>query len=184
MVSALSFVFLAAGLVALFAGAIWDLKERIIPDHLVIVVLAAGAALRLTSASVSWLTPVIGILVFLAMSFQAAHNIVGGGDAKMMTAVTFLFPPAHVALMLVMIALAGGILALAYVSARYALKAFGWERAPASTVRGFLRGEAQRAMAGAPLPFGFAIFAGVVSTVFLELTPCFSAISSSTFCSL
>jgi len=184
MISPLSILLLAAALVALVVATVSDLRERIIPDVLVLTVLCAGVALRLTSAGISWLTPVIGIFVFLAMSFQAAHRIVGGGDAKMMTAVTFLFPPGRVALMLMMIALAGGILSLAYLGARFALKAYGWERAPATSNPGFLRTEAARAAAGAPLPFAFAIFAGVACTVLLELTPCFSAISSSTSCSL
>jgi prepilin peptidase CpaA len=184
MISPLSFLLLAAALLALFVATLRDLKARIIPDHLVIAVLCAGGALRLTASTVSWLSPIIGILVFLAMSFQAAHNIVGGGDAKMMTAVTFLFPPERVALMLMMIALAGGILSLAYLAAGYALKARGWARMPATNCAGLLRGEAARAAAGAPLPFGFAIFAGVTCTVLLELLPCFSAISSSTSCSL
>lgn len=184
MVFLLSFLLLAAAMVALFAAMMCDLKQRIIPDQLVLVVLCAGGALRLMANTISWLTPVIGILVFLAMSFQAARNIVGGGDAKMMTAVTFLFPPERVAIMLMMIALAGGILGLAYLGAGYALKACGWERATVTNRPGFLRAEAARAMTGASLPFGIAIFAGVTCTVLLELLPCFSAISSSTSCSL
>jgi prepilin peptidase CpaA len=124
------------------------------------------------------------VLVFLPMSFLAARKIVGGGDAKMMTAVTFLFPPERVALVVLIIALAGGILGLAYLAAGYAFKAWGRARAPGLADPGFLRAEAARALAGAPLPFAFAIFAGVACTVFLELFSCFSATSYSTFCSL
>jgi prepilin peptidase CpaA len=184
MISPLSILLLAAALVALFVAAARDLKDRVIPDALVLTVLCAGGALRLTSATVSWLTPIIGVLVFLAMSFQAARNVVGGGDAKMMTAITFLFPPANVPVALVMIALAGGILSAAYLAAGFALRARGMRAANVPSRRGLLRAEAHRAAAGEPLPFAFAILAGVVCTLLLEAIPCFSAISSSTYCSL
>lgn len=180
----ISILLMAAALLALFVAAAHDLKDRIIPDALVVTVLCVGGALRLMSANPSWLTPVIGILVFLAMSFQAARNIVGGGDAKMMTAVTFLFPPANVPIALVMIALAGGILSAAYLAAGYALRARGMSTAPVPVRPGLLRVEARRAAAGEPLPFAFAIVAGVVCTLLLEAIPCLSAISSSTYCSL
>ena len=179
----LTILLMSAALVALFVSVTHDLKNRVIPDALVLTVLCAGGALRLTSASISWLTPLIGILVFLAMSFQASRNIVGGGDAKMMTAVTFLFPPQIVPVMLVMIALAGGILSGAYLAAGYALKSWGFSPATGSN-SGLLHVEASRAMTGAPLPFGLAIFSGVALTVLLETVSCFSAISSSTSCLL
>lgn len=184
MISALSISLLAAALVALIVSAARDLKDRIIPDALVLTVLCAGGALRLTSATVSWLTPLIAILVFLVLSFQAARNMIGGGDAKMMTAITFLFPPANVPVALVMIALAGGILSAAYLAAGYALRARGSRAAAIPPNAGLLRVEAHRAAAGEPLPFAFAILAGVVCTLLLEAIPCFSAISSSTYCSL
>lgn len=180
----LSILLIFAALVTLAVAAACDLKDRIIPDALVLTVLFAGGALRLTAATVSWLTPIIGLLVFLAMSFQAARNIVGGGDAKMMTAVTFLFPPQIVPVTLVMIALAGGILSGAYLAAGCALRSRGVRAAVVPPRAGLLRVEAARAVAGAPLPFGFAIFAGVAVTVLLETLPCFSAIYSSTSCSL
>ncbi len=183
MISPLSILFLAIALGALVLSTVHDLKDRVIPDALVLIVLCAGGALRLSAATVSWLTPVIAIAVFLAMSFQAARNVIGGGDAKMMTAVTFLFPPAHVPIAIVMIALAGGILSAAYLAAGYALRSRRVSPVTASK-RGLLRAEAARAMAGEPLPFAFAILAGVACTLVLEAIPCFSAIYSSTSCSL
>ena len=185
MIAPLTLLLLAAALLTLLIAAGWDLKARIIPDRLVLAIMGIGLVLRLAQAGgASWISIAVAVLVFLPMSHLAARNIVGGGDAKMITAITFLFPPERVVLPLVMIALAGGVLSVGYLMAGQMLKSWSGARVPVHNQSGLLRTETARVIAGEPLPFAFAIFAGVACSIILEALPCISATSSSTFCSL
>lgn len=181
--------FLAAALLILLLAAVWDFRERLIPNRLVLGVLGIGVVMRVAGeGSGSWISLVAAAIVFLPLSFLAARNAVGGGDVKMITAITFLFPPEHVPLTLVMIALFGGVLSIAYLTLAQLLKPKAGGRVLAlpgpSLETGILRAEAARVMAGVPMPFALAIFAGVLYSIVTEVLPCIYATSFSTSCSL
>ncbi len=97
--------------------------RRIIPNRLVLLVLASGIALRLLSApSPLWLGLLGPIAVLLALGLLASHNLVGWGDAKLITAVSVAVPADRLLTLLLAIALAGGLLSCLYLAARCVLR--------------------------------------------------------------
>ena len=106
------------GLAALVVAAMTDLRRRIIPNEAVLVVAGAGLVLGLLSFQ-GWrwrsaAAVALGLLVVLGQMTRL--GIVGGGDAKLIAAVSLSQPPADVPSLLLHIALAGGGLALIYLA--------------------------------------------------------------------
>jgi prepilin peptidase CpaA len=105
----------AAGFCGLFIGTVIDLRARIIPDQMVLLVLAAGVSARVVADGwfAGW-SLLIGFVLFLPLAAATHRGFIGGGDAKMIPAVTLLFEPPRVFGLLLGIAVAGGVLALIY----------------------------------------------------------------------
>jgi prepilin peptidase CpaA len=176
-----------AALAALFAAAITDMKERRIPNKLVLVVLVLGVVLRLRSYDGTlWLSLLVTALVFAAGAWLASLEVIGGGDAKMIAAVTLLVPPAVVPILLVCIALAGGLLSGFYLGADWLVRRNGGAQlAPGEphpnggNFDHLVRIEAARMLANDPMPYGVAIFGGVASLILIGVFSCISATSCS-----
>jgi Flp pilus assembly protein protease CpaA len=173
-----SFLLQAGAVASLALAAAIDLKMRIIPNWLVLCVIAAGGALRLLAdGSAALWSFAIAFAVFVPLAAMTYRGHIGGGDAKMISATILLVEPAQVFALLTAIALAGGVLATLYFFlsitrdtaakpdrdlAPFALK-------PAS----LLPADALPATVAMPvgaveLPYGLAILAG---TAFLLLQP-------------
>jgi prepilin peptidase CpaA len=100
-----------------------DLASRIIPNRLVLLVLCASIVLRLLSApNPPWLGLLGPIAVLLALGLLASRDLVGWGDAKLITAVSVAVPPDRLLTLLFAIALAGGLLSCLYLAARFLLR--------------------------------------------------------------
>ena len=100
-----------------------DVARRIIPNRFVLLVLASGITLRLLSApSPFWLGLLGPIAVLLALGLLASHDLVGWGDAKLITAVSVAVPADRLLTLLLAIALAGGLLSCLYLAARCVLR--------------------------------------------------------------
>lgn len=101
------------GVLALLAAAIRDLLYRTIPDLCVVLAGVSGLILRFDSGS-EFLVASLGIalLLFVTMTFLFHLDAVGGGDVKLMAAASLLVPPSFVLGQLVLIAFAGGVLAM------------------------------------------------------------------------
>jgi prepilin peptidase CpaA len=166
-----------AGLAILGAAAFIDVRDRIIPNRLVILTLGAGLVMRLACDPYRiWLSLVISFGIFAALAYASRHNAIGGGDAKMIAAVSLLVPPDQVLSLLLDIALAGGGVALVYLVAR-----FGLHRRPPSLayaaqpggrgtgLRSMLRAEGARIGGGEPMPYGVAIAIGFAYRLLREL---------------
>jgi prepilin peptidase CpaA len=143
------------GLVALVVAAITDLRRRIIPNEAVLVVAGAGLVLRLLSFQ-GWTLAIsagvaLGLLVVLGQMTRL--GIVGGGDAKLIAAVSLSQSPADVPSLLLHIALAGGGLALVYLSL---------SRLSSQPARVALRSQS--------IPYGVAILLGTLSLNILEVS--------------
>lgn len=165
----------AVAVASLALAAAIDLKMRIIPNWLVLCVVAAGVTLRvLTDGSAALWSIVIAFAVFVPLAAMTYRGHIGGGDAKMISATILLVEPAQVLALLTAIALAGGLLAVIYFLATISRNAA--KPSPVAIVRdsvsanltdlppsavGMLVGTAE-------LPYGVAILAG---TVFLLLQP-------------
>ncbi len=161
----------AISLAALLLSAATDLKQRIIPNELVLVValsgLLLGLAMRPGQVCISL---VVAALIFLMLGFLCRYGVLGGGDVKLMAAVTLLVPPGGIADLLIGIALAGGLLSCFYLGASYfARDALAGSCEPA--------GERVRVASRTEAPYAVAILGGVIWYVARESFPCSSAMS-------
>jgi len=177
----------AAALCALAAASSIDLRRRIIPNEASAFVAASGLALSLFSRpGTAWISLTIALGLLLALTVVAHVAGMGGGDVKLIAAVSLLAPPQGLAALLIGIALAGGLLSLVYLALRRLLTRPAASRpAPHRPRRHgrlarFLRGERARIRASRTVPYSLAIFAGVILYVLSELPQC----SSETHCLL
>ena len=100
-----------------------DVARRIISNRLVLLVLACGIALRLLSMPSPLFLGILGPLaVLIALGLLAGYNLIGWGDAKLITAVSVAVPPERLLVLLFVIALAGGALACFYIACRFLLR--------------------------------------------------------------
>jgi prepilin peptidase CpaA len=170
-----------ASLAVLVIAAFIDVRDRLIPDHLVVLTFGGGLVVRLVAdPDLTWLSLGIslGIAfgVFVVLAYVTRHRFIGGGDAKMIAAVTMLVPPAGVIPLLLDIALAGGVIALVYLVARLGLTrrptALAYAAYPVggdSWLCSMVRTEVARIVGGEPMPYGLAIAAGVAYRLLLEV---------------
>jgi prepilin peptidase CpaA len=154
------------GLIDLAAAATIDFRKRIIPNRLVLVMAGIGLALRLAAAAENILLSLLGAgAVLLCLGALARHQIVGGGDAKLIAAVTLLVSPAGIPRLLFAISLAGGLLGCLYLCARLFLNrvspAGGSGKDPGHA-KSWLSREMRRVAAGEPMPYALAVLGGVV----------------------
>ena len=174
----------AISLAALLVSAATDLKQRIIPNELVVVIALSGfllgLAMRPGQVCVSL---VVAALVFLTLGVLCRFQAVGGGDVKLMAAVTLLVPPSGIAELLVGIALAGGLLSCFYLSASYMVRDASngsCDATPgcaANTAVKWSTAEGIRIASRKQVPYGVAIFGGVIWYVARESFSCSSAMS-------
>ena len=177
---------LAIILCALLASSVVDLKQRIIPDELVILVAVCGLGACLsTRFSEVGLSLLIAAVVFFTLAVCCRYNLLGGGDVKLMSALSLAVPAQQVGWLMVEISVAGAVLCCAYLSARHALKAFrvvpaGGTPLPAQApLSAWVRLESERIMEGRSVPYALAILGGFVYHAFTEFAPCSHVI----FCS-
>jgi prepilin peptidase CpaA len=175
-----------ASLLALAGSAAADLRARIVPNEFAIFIALCGLAMALRpGAGQLWIAVLAAICVFSALGVLAHYNAIGGGDVKLIAATSLLVPPGHIPLLLVEIALAGGMLACLYLAGGLLLR-----RQPAlyrrptgtaqpSAFRKWLRREGSRIARGYPMPYALAVLGGVTIHLIRELPPCFSATSCS-----
>jgi prepilin peptidase CpaA len=172
----------------LAVSARMDLKDRIIPNELVAAVALVGLSQGFVARpGLVWLSLFAAIVVFCGLSILAHYKILGGGDMKLISAVTFLVPPDRVGQLLIEIVLAGGLLSCFYLAAQYGLKS---QRAPQSATvdvaspesgqARMIKTERARIAAGDSLPYALAVLGGVLIYIAREFSQCFYAM----FCSL
>lgn len=174
-------------LVLLVAIAKRDLAVRIIPNRFVILIATAGLILNvMTRPDLTLLSLLFSLITFLLLGTLVHYNFLGGGDAKLIAAVTLIVPPAQLSQLLITISLAGGMLSAAYFVAY-------WKR-PAKLA--FRRSDANRAApAKRPnrphrkyhanavmrhtVPYAVAVLGGTCIYLASELYKCFYATSCS-----
>ncbi len=138
------------------------MAARTVPNTLCGLVAIAGLVARLVDRNLP-----AGLGVALALFILAAlcwrRGWMGGGDVKLLGAVALLVPPASVAMLVVDVALAGGILAVTYL-ALYAIvpKPAAYKNKPRSVPARALRAERWRISRKGPIPYASAIAAGAL----------------------
>lgn len=168
-----------AALCVLAGASLVDLRRRIIPNEAAAFVAVSGIALNLIARpGGAWATVALSLIVLFALALAAHLAVVGGGDAKMIAAVSLLVPPDGLPTLLLAIALAGGLLSLVYLALRSWLRRMRPE-APSrhGAINRFLRRERARILATSTVPYSLAIFGGVVAYVMSELSQCSSGTS-------
>lgn len=166
-------------LAALIASAATDLKERIIPNELVVAIALAGLLLcLLMRPGQLGISLLAAALVFLAMGVLCRYGAIAGGDVKLMAAVTLLVPPSGVVELLARIALAGGLLSSLYLSASYLIgsaRGGSCDAVPENAVSGvaaWARLESARIASRKQVPYAVAILGGVIWYFARERVPC------------
>jgi prepilin peptidase CpaA len=147
--------------VALLVVAVWrDVATRIIPDEVSAGIAVIGLLVRLQEGWLALAFSASAALVLFLLLFAAhAGGALGGGDVKLAVAVALGLPPLGTWYFLTATALAGGVLALAYLLLGRLLPPL--PVAPRATLlRRVASAEAWRARRGGPLPYGVAIAAG------------------------
>jgi prepilin peptidase CpaA len=100
-----------------------DVASRIIPNRLVLLVLACGITLRLLSGPSPLWPGLLGLgTVLVTMGLLAGRGFVGWGDAKLIAAVSVAVPADRLPTLLLAIALAGGLLSCLYLAGRSLLR--------------------------------------------------------------
>jgi prepilin peptidase CpaA len=155
-------ILLPAGL-ALVAAALHDIAARTIPNGLCLAIACAGLLAR---ALAEELLPglLAAGLVFLLGWAAWRCRVMGGGDVKLLAACALLAPPAAVPGLVLAVALAGGLLALAYLGLRPVVPVPALAR-PAPLLARARRAEAWRIRRRGPLPYGVAIALGTFFTL-------------------
>jgi prepilin peptidase CpaA len=164
-------------LAVLGAAAFIDVRDRIIPNRLVVLTLGGAIVVRLVSDPyyLIGLSLIISFGIFVVLAYVTHHRFIGGGDAKMIAAVTLLVPAGGVLSLLLDIALAGGVVASVYLVARFGLTRHPASLAYASHFSGsrtglcsMVRTEVTRIVGGEPMPYGLAIAAGFAYRLSVE----------------
>ena len=173
-------VFLVTAILLLLAaGAATDMRLRIIPNRVVALVGLAGFTLNvMAKPGMAWASLLVALILLIALGALAHFNIIGGGDAKLLAAVTLMAPLDRIGTLLTEIALAGGLLSAAYFVAHCTFRNTP-TAVPSVSGGGFLEHERARIATGKSVPYALAILAGVGFYVVSELYQCWSATSCS-----
>lgn len=163
---------IACGALLLMA-AMCDLASRTIPNRFPALLSILGLFLQQHDATLAAALVAAGA-VFALCSLAWVAGLMGGGDVKLLSALAFCVPPAAVLSLITATGLAGGILGLFYLVLRRTLSsARPVGRVPLSRgrhqlrlVARLLRAERWRIGRGSPLPYGLAIAAGGLFTLF------------------
>lgn len=117
MLTPVATMLLAVLAALLVIAAVGDLRTRIIPNRLNLAIALAAIPFWVFSDLALWpdIAMRIAIAALLFALFAAAFAIgaMGGGDVKLVAALALWLPPGAVLKMLVIMALAGGVLTIA-----------------------------------------------------------------------
>ncbi len=137
---------------ASLTAAGFDVARRIIPNEAVAVVAGSGLVMRLLSPAdyAIWISLAAALVVYLAFDLLSHLNVVGGGDVKLISALSLCVAADEVMPLLMWISLAGGALACAYLLRNW-LVGFVHLATPAAS-----------SLPRIELPYGVAIFLGLI----------------------
>lgn len=152
-------VFPAALIALLVIAAASDLANRTISNYAVLAVALAGLIVRVEggSASLASVWAVMALVALLVLLYS--RNLLGGGDVKLMAALSLALTATDCYRFVTATALSGGVLAMAYLLLRNVLPPLRCKPGAPRLLR-IAALEGWRIRRGAPLPYGLAIAAG------------------------
>jgi prepilin peptidase CpaA len=158
--AALNPTVLAVAAVLLIGAALHDIAARTIPNWLPATLAVDGVVGKLLAGQV-----LIGLAVGAAVFGLAAllwhRGLMGGGDVKLLGAAAIVVSPALAPSFLVMVSLAGGVLALLYLLLRRVVPPPGAVR-PVRRLARIMRAERRRIRECRSLPYACAIATGAL----------------------
>jgi prepilin peptidase CpaA len=157
-----SILLLAAATALLFAAA-HDVAVRTVPNLVSLIVAAAGLGLHTLDRQLI-AALIAGLLVFAGTWQCWRRGWIGGGDVKLLTACALLVPPGLVPELILSTTIAGGVLALGYLTLSRLLPD-GVTPRPTSLIWRVWRAERRRIRRRLSLPYACAISAGVLLTL-------------------
>ncbi len=116
-------ILLACSIALLAAAAVHDVATRTVPNWMPVLLFVAGLAVRLMAHQLGGAL-FNAFMVFLVTAFLWRRRMMGGADVKLLTVAMLLVAPSlNDALnLLLAVALAGGVLAFAYLAMRTMLR--------------------------------------------------------------
>jgi prepilin peptidase CpaA len=159
-----------AVLTILCMAAAHDVLARTVPNWMPMTIAMLGVAQSAIDGRLI-ASLLVGSMVFVLTGLCWKRGWLGGGDVKLLGAAAVAVPPMVVPAFIITVALAGGVLSLAYLAiGKLMPTAFKWRPAghpPAQPIRRrtglFSRAwrlERRRLSRGGPLPYAVAIAAG------------------------
>jgi prepilin peptidase CpaA len=162
-------VFAALVVVLLTLAACADIATRTIPDAIAIALTLIGMAARLFIGPSAVLVSVaVALTLFLLLVLLHARGMIGGGDVKLAAALCFGLSLHGTQRFIVVTVIAGGVLALFHLAARWALRNLPLHAPPprgTNSLRRIFVVERWRIARHGPLPYGVAIACGGIWTV-------------------
>lgn len=145
--------------VLLFWAAFYDIATRRVSNRVVLCVAVLDFLLA-WMGGYPWRGILSGLCLFVLGITCWSRGWMGGGDAKLLGAVGLAVRPDALPVLVLDIALAGGVLALGYLLGRATLPLRRDSGAPRTGMRRILRIERWRLHRGCPLPYVCAITGG------------------------
>jgi prepilin peptidase CpaA len=144
-----------------------DIASRVIPDFVSLSIAATGVAFSLADDNeIDALAASAAVFSVGALCWRV--GALGGGDVKLLSACALLVPPTLVPQLVLLTAMAGGLLACVYLVlrgvARTSRKPTSYER-PQSLLGRIVRVERWRIRRRTGLPYGCAIAIGTLLTL-------------------
>ncbi len=150
---------------AILLGAVLnDVAFRTVPNWMPATLLALGIGIRTLDGG---LAPglLACVLILLGAGFCWRRGWLGGGDVKLLAACGVLAPPGLSGVMLLDVALAGGVLALLYLALGRVLAAPA-SACPPGRLRRVLWAERHRIHTQSPMPYASAIAVGALLVLY------------------
>jgi prepilin peptidase CpaA len=150
--------------VILLGAVLNDVAFRTIPNWMSATLLVLGIGIRMQGGG---LAPglLTCVLILFGAGFCWRRGWLGGGDVKLLAACGVLAPPGLSGVMLLDVALAGGVLALLYLALGRVLAAPG-AACPPGRLRGILWAERHRIHSRSPMPYASAIAVGALLVLY------------------
>lgn len=157
-------VFEGLSVIILLGAVLNDIAFRTVPNWMSAVLLAFGVSIRLLDGGLA-LGLLACFLILLGAGFCWRRGWMGGGDVKLLAVCGVLVPPSLSGLMLLDVAVAGGILALLYLALGQVLAAPG-AVCPPGRLRSILWAEWHRIHHRSPMPYASAIAVGAMLVLY------------------
>ncbi len=151
----------------LLCVAATDIAARLIRNEICLALALLGIVRQIADPMQLVQSLIVATILFLLLFVIYQRRLIGGGDVKLLVALSIGLPLAGVIELLTVTALAGGVLAMVHLMMR-ALPSPKLAPAGSSVLRRVYAIERWRHLRHAPLPYGVAIACGGIWTVFTQ----------------